>query len=150
MENRVNIDGQWWKWLAGGKIILAVTSALWIHILFEIKRMPLPVNCAGAWPDDLPIIVFIQFLLLLPPLYFKSKMEKTVNPVTATLIMLDFTSLTLLFSLSCVVALCVCSDPSVIDDSYKTVAIVYIIDSGTKTYFLFSKAKTGATEQKKG
>ncbi len=149
MNKRANIYSQWWKWLVGISI-LAVTSALWLYLLFEIKTMSLPVNCAGAWPDDLPTIVFIQFLLLLPPLYVKSKMEKTVNPVTATLIMLDFTSLTFLFFISGVTALCICCDPSVIDNSYKMVAIVYIIDSGTKTYFLFSKAKTGEAEQKKG
>ena len=147
MNEAINVRGEHSKLL--GILLLAVNSALWIYLLYEITRVPLPVNCAGAWPENMPLIVFIQLLLWFPIIYVKGKTEKTVNPVTATLIMLDVISLLAFLVNSLVSSYCICTDPSIIWKAYKTATFFYVVDSAVKTYLYFSTPQIGTTENKK-
>ncbi|NPA74920.1 MAG: hypothetical protein GXO25_02415 [Euryarchaeota archaeon] len=122
-----------------GILILAINSILWLYLLAEIKRMPLPVNCDGAWPDNLPLIVFISFLLTVPLLYVRGKIDKMESPVMTVLLLLDFTVLGLFILNTGVMALCECSKPSIITRSYQIAAFFYIFDSAVKSYILFGK-----------
>lgn len=133
-------------------IFMSLNYVLWLAILYSIKTIPLPINCAGVWlyinPNLMLLLLGVFLAIFFTHLWSNISNTRYFRALWSFLFLYILLILSILSS-SGIATYCECSNPDLITEGYFQATALFIFDTAFKAVIVTGIIDSLLKKQKK-